>query len=92
MKSYAILTALGGLVPIAAAQISGFDISGHQDTTDFAKAYSDGDRFVIIKVLTCPFRVSKEDLTSDPQNMLPKVQITRAGNSHRSTTEPPKLS
>lgn len=50
MKTFAISAALAGFVAIAKAQIPGFDISGWQETTDFAKAYADGDRFVIIKV------------------------------------------
>ncbi|CAG9987542.1 unnamed protein product [Clonostachys byssicola] len=40
---------LATLVTIAAAQVPGFDISGWQESTDFAKAYADGDRFVYIK-------------------------------------------
>ena len=50
MKSFAVSAAIAGLASLARAQIPGFDISGWQETTDFAKAYADGDRFVIIKV------------------------------------------
>jgi GH25 family lysozyme M1 (1,4-beta-N-acetylmuramidase) len=52
MKSIAFSIALAGLASLAKARIPGFDISGWQETTDFAKAYADGDRFVIIKVGT----------------------------------------
>lgn len=50
MKFFAISTALAGFAVLARAQVPGFDISGWQETTDFEKAYADGDRFVIIKV------------------------------------------
>lgn len=50
MKLLPSLMGLAGLASLAAARIPGFDISGWQPTTDFAKAYADGDRFVYIKV------------------------------------------
>ena len=50
MKSYASSLVVGAaLVALAKAQVPGFDISAYQETTDFAQAYADGDRFVIIK-------------------------------------------
>jgi hypothetical protein len=53
MKSYASsLVAGAAFVALAKAQVPGFDISAYQETTDFAQAYADGDRFVIIKVLS----------------------------------------
>lgn len=50
MKSIPSFASFCSLVALARAQVPGFDISGWQETTDFAKAYADGDRFVIIKV------------------------------------------
>jgi GH25 family lysozyme M1 (1,4-beta-N-acetylmuramidase) len=51
MKSFFTAAAgLSALVSLAAAQVPGFDISGWQETTDFAQAYANGDRFVYIKV------------------------------------------
>lgn len=50
MKTFAFSAAIAGFAALARAQVPGFDISGWQETTDFAKAYADGDRFVIIKV------------------------------------------
>lgn len=50
MKSITATAAVAGLVSLVSAQVPGFDISGWQESTDFAKAYADGDRFVIIKV------------------------------------------
>ena len=50
MKSFAVTAAVAGLASLAKAQVPGFDISGWQETTDFAKAYAGGDRFVYIKV------------------------------------------
>jgi hypothetical protein len=51
MKSVSSLIAGGAVfITLAQAQVPGFDISAYQDSTDFAKAYTDGDRFVIIKV------------------------------------------
>lgn len=51
MKSViAAAAAVAGLASLASAQVPGFDISGWQESTDFAAAYADGDRFVIIKV------------------------------------------
>lgn len=50
MKSFIFAAVTAGFSAIARAQVAGFDISGWQETTDFAKAYADGDRFVMIKV------------------------------------------
>lgn len=52
MKSFVAMAAaaLLGLASLVSAEVSGFDISGWQASTDFAKAYANGDRFVIIKV------------------------------------------
>lgn len=62
MKSYASsLIAGAALLALVRAQVPGFDISAYQETTDFAKAYADGDRFVIIKVLT-PWRGNMQHL------------------------------
>ncbi len=58
MKSFSTLASLCGLAALAKAQVPGFDISGYQESTDFEKAYADGDRFVIIKV----------SMHADPQN------------------------
>ncbi|KAL6850742.1 hypothetical protein ACO1O0_007867 [Amphichorda felina] len=49
MKSFTTAAAIAGLASVAQAAVPGFDISGWQDSTDFAKAYADGDRFVYIK-------------------------------------------
>ncbi|ROT42554.1 putative N,O-diacetyl muramidase [Sodiomyces alkalinus F11] len=49
MKLLTSLMGLASLASLAAAQIHGFDISGWQPTTDFARAYANGDRFVYIK-------------------------------------------
>ncbi|KAI9897046.1 hypothetical protein N3K66_008068 [Trichothecium roseum] len=51
MKSFTVsaAVAVAGLASLVKAQVPGFDISGYQETTDFKKAYADGDRFVIIK-------------------------------------------
>lgn len=53
MKSFTTAAAIAGLASVAQAAVPGFDISGWQDSTDFAKAYADGDRFVYIKVRSC---------------------------------------
>lgn len=51
MKSLAsIAIGAAALASVASASVKGFDISHYQPTVDFAKAYSDGARFVIIKV------------------------------------------
>lgn len=51
MKSLAsIAIGAAALASVASATVKGFDISHYQPTVDFAKAYSDGARFVIIKV------------------------------------------
>lgn len=42
--------AIGIFASAASASVQGFDISHYQPTVDFAKAYSAGARFVIIKV------------------------------------------
>jgi GH25 family lysozyme M1 (1,4-beta-N-acetylmuramidase) len=42
--------AIGIFASSASASVQGFDISHYQPTVNFAKAYSDGARFVIIKV------------------------------------------
>lgn len=52
MKSFTAAAAVAGLVSLTKAQVPGFDISGWQESTDFKKAYADGDRFVYIKVGT----------------------------------------
>ncbi|KAL6849852.1 hypothetical protein ACO1O0_009397 [Amphichorda felina] len=49
MKTLSFAAALAGLASVAQAAVSGFDISGWQSSTDFAKAYAAGDRFVYIK-------------------------------------------
>lgn len=48
MKS-SILFSFAALASLAVATVPGFDISGYQTSTDFAKAYASGDRFVYIK-------------------------------------------
>lgn len=59
MKSLSFLAAgllalvgSAGATPIEqrAASVKGFDISNHQKSVDFNKAYKDGARFVIMKV------------------------------------------
>lgn len=51
MKTVACFTAaIGIFAATASASVQGFDISHYQPTVNFAKAYSDGARFVIIKV------------------------------------------
>lgn len=51
MKTIAsIAIGVAALASVASASVQGFDISHYQPTVDFAKAYSDGARFVIIKV------------------------------------------
>lgn len=51
MKTAACFAAaIGIFASTASASVQGFDISNYQPTVDFAKAYSDGARFVIIKV------------------------------------------
>jgi hypothetical protein len=51
MKSLAsIAVGVAALASVANASVKGFDISNYQPNVDFAKAYSDGARFVIIKV------------------------------------------
>lgn len=45
-----IAAGIGILSSIASASVQGFDISHYQPTVNFQKAYSDGARFVIIKV------------------------------------------
>ncbi len=51
MKSSSIIASgIAGLAPLVSAAVSGFDISGYQPTVDFAGAYADGARFVMIKV------------------------------------------
>lgn len=50
MKSTTIASSIAALAPVAHAAVSGFDISGYQPTVDFAGAYADGARFVMIKV------------------------------------------
>lgn len=53
MKSITSFAAVAtALASVASASVQGFDISHYQPTVDFAKAYSDGARFVIIKVHT----------------------------------------
>ena len=47
-----IAVQLAALASVASATVPGFDISHYQATVDFAKAYADGARFVIIKVHT----------------------------------------
>ncbi|KAL7899870.1 glycoside hydrolase family 25 protein [Trichoderma sp. SZMC 28014] len=50
MKTAACFAAaIGIFASTASASVQGFDISNYQPTVDFAKAYSDGARFVIIK-------------------------------------------
>ncbi|EHK24055.1 glycoside hydrolase family 25 protein [Trichoderma virens Gv29-8] len=50
MKSLAsIAVGVAALASVANASVKGFDISNYQPNVDFAKAYSDGARFVIIK-------------------------------------------
>ncbi|KAK3497512.1 N,O-diacetylmuramidase [Neurospora hispaniola] len=48
MKSF-VLTALAGLIGAVQATVQGFDISHYQGSVNFARAYSSGARFVIIK-------------------------------------------
>jgi hypothetical protein len=51
MKSIAPIAAgIATLASVASASVQGFDISHYQPTVNFAAAYSDGARFVIIKV------------------------------------------
>ena len=49
MKS-TIATAVALGTTAALANVQGFDISHYQPTVDFGATYSDGARFVIIKV------------------------------------------
>nr|QNJ46217.1 GH25 muramidase [Clavicipitaceae sp.] len=49
MKSVAVFAGLASMVSIATATVAGFDISNYQPSVNFAKAYADGARFVIIK-------------------------------------------
>lgn len=49
MKTFSLAAAIAGLAAVAQAAVPGFDISGWQSSTDFAKAYAAGDRFVYIK-------------------------------------------
>jgi GH25 family lysozyme M1 (1,4-beta-N-acetylmuramidase) len=51
MKSVLAVLAFG--VGVAHAAVQGFDISHYQGTVNFQSAYSDGARFVIIKVQKC---------------------------------------
>lgn len=61
MKSF-VLTALAGLIGAVQATVQGFDISHYQGTVNFARAYSSGARFVIIKVSRyLPVLVSHQD-------------------------------
>nr|QNJ46247.1 GH25 muramidase [Sesquicillium rossmaniae] len=48
MKS-SLYLAFVALATVAVAAVPGFDISGWQKSTDFAKSYANGDRFVYIK-------------------------------------------
>lgn len=51
MKAIAsIVAGISIFASIASASVQGFDISHYQPNVNFAKAYSDGARFVIIKV------------------------------------------
>lgn len=54
MKTFTAVASLCGFAALAQAQVPGFDISAYQESTDFEKAYADGDRFVIIKVSPQP--------------------------------------
>lgn len=65
MKSSTVSAAVtvAGLASLVKAQVPGFDISGYQETTDFKKAYADGDRFVIIKVRSLVLDLGEQTLT-----------------------------
>lgn len=47
-----------------ATSVKGFDISHFQPTVDFVKAYSDGARFVIIKVQLFYFNINNHRANS----------------------------
>lgn len=46
----AIAATMATLASVATAAVQGFDISHYQPNVNFAKAYADGARFVMIKV------------------------------------------
>lgn len=45
-----VATAIASPLEARAKGVQGFDVSNHQSTVDFAAAYKDGARFVMIKV------------------------------------------
>ncbi|KAJ6441456.1 N,O-diacetyl muramidase [Purpureocillium lavendulum] len=49
MKVTSVAASLAALCGVASAAVKGFDISHYQPNVDFAKAYADGARFVMIK-------------------------------------------
>lgn len=72
----------------AQAAVQGFDISHYQSSVDFAKAYSSGARFVIIKVR---HDFSHQDLVARGSNMsgrLPKAQLISTPSSQTTTPGP----
>ena len=50
MKFASVAASVSALCGVASAAVKGFDISHYQPNVDFAKAYADGARFVMIKV------------------------------------------
>ena len=50
MKFASVAASVSALCGVASAAVKGFDISHCQPNVDFAKAYADGARFVMIKV------------------------------------------
>jgi hypothetical protein len=86
MKSFLTAAAIAGFAGLTKAAVPGFDISGWQESTDFAKAYADGDRFVIIKVYPSDLARKAPPLTLDPRPL--KAQHTRVNVSVLSTMAP----
>lgn len=85
MKSFLTIASLCTLVELAQAQVPGFDISAYQETTDFAKAYADGDRFVIIKVSR---PISRVILVKADHPRQPRAHLSRVASSVTNTTAP----
>lgn len=90
MKSFKSILAGGAVFTgIAQAAVSGFDISGYQESTDFSQAYADGDRFVFIKV-SKPERALQSPIHILIHTCrLPRVPHTRAASSPSSTMARP---
>lgn len=77
------IAAITALVGLAKATVDGFDISGYQESVDFAGAYKSGARFVMIKVRRLHHSQCRRVTANAPRP--PRAPTTPTPNSARTT-------